>query len=236
MKKLLLILLCLPIIGFGQSAFISGNDTICSNDVNSAEVSISFNGTPPYTFVYAIDGIPQAPYTVTTNPYIIQSNEAGIYTVVSFSDANGVGVINGTALVTVISAPVALFSASPDTIPTTFPQVQFTDQSIGNIISWSWQFGDGGGSSNQNPSYWYDIIPHLYQVTLVITDDIGCTDTASKIIYVVEEFQTSIQEHTINKELLKITDILGRETKGKKNQPLFYIYDDGTVEKRITTE
>jgi hypothetical protein len=46
---------------------------------------------------------------------------------------------------------------------------------------------------------------------------------------------TSIQEHTTNKELLKVTDILGRETK-RTNQPLFYIYDDGTVEKRITIE
>jgi len=37
-------------------------------------------------------------------------------------------------------------------------------------------------------------------------------------------------------KLLKVTDILGRETKGKRNQPLFYIYDDGTVEKRIVIE
>jgi len=46
---------------------------------------------------------------------------------------------------------------------------------------------------------------------------------------------TSIQEHTTNKELLKVTGILGRETK-QTNQPLFYIYDDGTVEKRIVIE
>ena len=46
---------------------------------------------------------------------------------------------------------------------------------------------------------------------------------------------TSIQEQTTNKELLKVTDVLGRETKGT-NQPLFYIYDDGTVEKRIVIE
>ena len=46
---------------------------------------------------------------------------------------------------------------------------------------------------------------------------------------------TSVQEHTTNKELLKVTDLLGRETK-KTNQPLFYIYDDGTVEKRIVIE
>jgi hypothetical protein len=46
---------------------------------------------------------------------------------------------------------------------------------------------------------------------------------------------TAIQEHTTKKELLKVTDLLGRETKGT-NQPLFYIYDDGTVEKRIVIE
>jgi len=46
----------------------------------------------------------------------------------------------------------------------------------------------------------------------------------------------AIEEQTTNKELLKVTDLLGRETKGKTNQPLFYIYDNGTVEKRIVIE
>ena len=39
-----------------------------------------------------------------------------------------------------------------------------------------------------------------------------------------------------NKKLLKIVDILGKETLYKSNTPLFYIYDDGTVEKRIVIE
>ena len=46
---------------------------------------------------------------------------------------------------------------------------------------------------------------------------------------------SSIKEHTRNKELLKVTDLLGRETK-QTNQSLFYIYNDGTVEKRIVIE
>jgi hypothetical protein len=45
-----------------------------------------------------------------------------------------------------------------------------------------------------------------------------------------------VEEQTTNKKLLKITDLLGRETKGFKNELLFYIYDDGTVEKRIVIE
>ena len=46
---------------------------------------------------------------------------------------------------------------------------------------------------------------------------------------------SSISEINKKKKLIKITDILGRETK-EKNQLLFYIYDDATVEKRITIE
>jgi|TARA_B110000902_G_C14218229_1_gene554057 PKD repeat protein len=47
---------------------------------------------------------------------------------------------------------------------------------------------------------------------------------------------TSIEEESINKELLKAIDILGRESKEIKNQPLFYIYDDGTVDKKMIIE
>ena len=39
-----------------------------------------------------------------------------------------------------------------------------------------------------------------------------------------------------NRELVKVIDLLGKETEGVKNQPLFYIYDDGTVEKKMILE
>ena len=45
---------------------------------------------------------------------------------------------------------------------------------------------------------------------------------------------SSIQYNNIEKEreLIKIVDLLGRETHIDKNIPLLYIYNDGTVEKR----
>lgn len=39
-----------------------------------------------------------------------------------------------------------------------------------------------------------------------------------------------------NKQPFKIIDIFGRTAKDTKNKPLFYIFDDGTVEKRIVVE
>ena len=39
-----------------------------------------------------------------------------------------------------------------------------------------------------------------------------------------------------DKKLQKITDVLGRRTKEKRNTPLFYIFEDGTVEKKLILE
>ena len=47
---------------------------------------------------------------------------------------------------------------------------------------------------------------------------------------------SSIFEINTNKKLLAIIDVLGQTTIVKNNNPLFYIYDDGTVEKKIIIE
>ena len=47
---------------------------------------------------------------------------------------------------------------------------------------------------------------------------------------------TSVTEYITKKDIIKVIDVLGRQTKHLKNQPLFYIYDDGTVEKKIILE
>lgn len=56
----------------------------------------------------------------------------------------------------------------------------FTDTSsviTGNIVSWSWDFGDASGTSIlQNPTYTYSA-PGVYAVTLTVTSDSGCINT-----------------------------------------------------------
>ena len=48
---------------------------------------------------------------------------------------------------------------------------------------------------------------------------------------------TNIEEiNNANTKLIKIVDVLGRETPYQKNTPLFYLYEEGTVEKRIIIE
>jgi hypothetical protein len=51
-----------------------------------------------------------------------------------------------------------------------------------------------------------------------------------------DESSTSTLEISNQKKVFKIVDFLGKETNPKVNKLQFYIYEDGTVEKRIVIE
>jgi PKD repeat protein len=52
-----------------------------------------------------------------------------------------------------------------------------------NIVTWFWDFGDGGTSVLQNPQHVYSS-PGTYNVSLTATDDNGCDSTATRLITV----------------------------------------------------
>ncbi|HEU4319264.1 MAG TPA: S8 family serine peptidase [Acidimicrobiia bacterium] len=70
------------------------------------------------------------------------------------------------------AAPLAQFSHHCTDL-----SCQFTDESSdpdGSIVSWSWDFGQGSTSSEQNPTHVF-AGPGDYDVTLAVTDDGGAT-------------------------------------------------------------
>ena len=52
----------------------------------------------------------------------------------------------------------------------------------------------------------------------------------------INEISTVIVDKNIKKNMMKISSYLGQETSFTKNTPLIYIYDDGTIEKKITID
>jgi PKD repeat protein len=110
-------------------------------------------------------------------------NTPGSYTVtLEVTGAGGTNTRVETAFITVTppaEPPVASFSGSPRSGGPPLA-VSFTDSSTGVIDKWSWSFGDGGTSTEQNPTYTYNT-PGTYSVTLTITGPGGIairTETA----------------------------------------------------------
>jgi PKD repeat protein len=69
--------------------------------------------------------------------------------------------------------PVADFEGSPRAgfVPL---QVNFMDRSTGTISNWSWDFGDGSTSTEQNPTHTY-LSPGWFTVNLTVCNDEGCS-------------------------------------------------------------
>ena len=189
MIKKILVILLFPFLVSAQSAFISGNDTICDNANNPAEVKIYFNAAPlPYTFTYAHNGVVQPPIITTDNPHVIYTEEEGVYTLTSF--ANSLGEISGSAWVTVLESPTAIIHLYSDTLSVIYPIANFVSQSIDDIVSWDWNFGDNTSNINiENVLHVYPDSSAIYQATLIIQDINGCLDTASKIVFVINPEQ-----------------------------------------------
>ena len=71
--------------------------------------------------------------------------------------------------------------------------------------------------------------------THTTTNSNGCDSTAT-LHLTITNVSSALDIKRNSKIIFKIIDVLGREVKGTKNKPLFYIYNDGTVEKRIVIE
>lgn len=84
--------------------------------------------------------------------------------------------------ITVIPTAKAAFKVD-DSINCIYPfAVNFTNQSL-NATSYQWNFGDNTSSTMANPTHTYNSYGN-FEVTLVITNLNGCTDTLRKINYI----------------------------------------------------
>jgi len=124
---------------------------------------------------------------------------------------------------------------SGPTNPTQFQTVTYSVlSSSGSTYDWTVIGGviQSGVGTNSIGIMWDNY--GTFSLTVIETDINGCL--GEEITIIVSIIISSIEEVNNTKILKKITDVLGRETNKKHNTTLFYIYDDGTLEKKITIE
>ena len=73
--------------------------------------------------------------------------------------------------------------------------------------------------------------------SVILINSVGCDSIVNLNLTVNTTEIDEIDEIDDNKaKLIKVTNLLGQKTPLIKNTPLFYIYNDGTVEKKIIIE
>jgi hypothetical protein len=95
---------------------------------------------------------------------------------------------------------------------------------------------DAGCITGPGDPYWLNDPCYAWVISV---DDYCCENEWDTICQLTYDYCDStyfgplIKRTQIEKELIIITDLLGRPTKEIKNQLLFYIYNDGTVERKL---
>ena len=124
---------------------------------------------------------------------------------------------------------------------------------IGDTVHW---INDGGnhnvnfdintltGLSFNNPESFVstpttsmDIYSHIFTISGTYNYDCSVYGHASSGMTgkIIVNNINSINDQSYAKKIIKIVNLLGKETK-QTNQPLLYLYDDGTFKKRIVIE
>ena len=281
MKKLLLMLLCLPFIGFGQVLVNCSLLKAINVDFDNLNliVDISISNTDSMGLQY-----PFIAYTLDNSGDTIQSGNINLFgtmgldtTVYSYSLSSQVSPIYPLSIFLVHTnfgvndTCILNYHPSCDSVITTFTyidssinpnQINLNIQTLGlsstgfgyggfillNLIGDTIAFENINTAGNvfgllqynlenrqlelvQNISFPFNGSLHLVNGWFSGNPTTSCVYNLN-----ISEISTAIIDKKLEKNIIKIISYLGQQTAFKKNTPLFYIFDDGTVEKKITID
>ena len=148
-----------------SSPAIGKNGSIYFGSADNNIYSVSKNGALQWTYTTK-DEVNSSPAIGSNGLLYIGSSEGYLYAI-------------GAESTTTLTAD---FSATPTSGESPLT-VKFTDESVGNVSSWQWDFGDGNTSTEQNPSHTYNS-GGSFTIILTVTDASGPTDTETKENYI----------------------------------------------------
>jgi hypothetical protein len=283
MKKILLLLLCVPLIGWGQGqvtcSLLDVTDVVIDNTNMTIDIEIYDGNTGGFSYpfvAFTIDAMGDTIQNGSINSFGTGGLDTSWYNYIIAIPINPIYPLSIYFVYNSFTNPgqdtcILSYHPSCDSVITSFTQID--SSSTPHLIHFDIQTF---GLSNGNFGYG----------GFVLIDDFGDTiafenintaanvfgpmeyDTDSRMLDVIQNFTlpfsgtlhlitgwfagnsstscifpfninngtTDINEIINGRKLLKVTDFLGRTSKESQNIFLFYIYDDGTVEKKIIIE
>ena len=203
-------------------------EAITSSPAIDKNGSIYFGSTDNNIYSVSKEGALQ--WTYTTQDEVNSSPAIGSNGLLYIGSSDGYLYVIGSV------TSNADFAASPTSGETPLT-VQFTDQSVGIISSWQWDFGDGSTSSAQNPAHTYTSGGN-FTVSLTVTG-LGGTDTETKENYISVARRASTIELSIADSEITFGEsitITGRISPAHEAQvTLTFTNDEGKTETETAT-
>jgi len=158
-------------INFPTASATSTNE-YCDLSDGTATVTAS-GGSGTYTYLWDNSQVTQTAIGLAAGSYSVTVND-------------GFCTTTANTFVTGIPGPNAGFSHNPQVLTMLDGPVSFLDNSSGNIVAWQWNYGDGTsyGSGASNEHMFANLGTFL--VTLIVTDNNGCTDTVQDTVKIKE--------------------------------------------------
>ena len=238
-------------------ATVAGNYTVdvtyptgCIATSNTITVYNATLQSPFYFFINTIGNdslcLPNGQVTLDAGNYSTYSWSTGeISQQISVNTLGGSYYVNVTDLngcPGVSNPPFTVYSIVNTSVisgpinPTQFQTVTyFVDPTSGSTYNWTLVGGtiESGQGTNSIDVKWTN--SGMFTFSVLETDVNGCI--GEEVSLLVNIIFNSVEDINSNiGTLTKITDVLGRESKEESNVPLFYIYDDGRVVRKIIVE
>jgi gliding motility-associated-like protein len=176
------------------TATLFAPDSICLGSSDKFVTFAGANGIPPFTFSYSLNGVPANDITtaLNNNTVSIQIPTTALgsftYLISKVTDA-GPPVCErqiSKASTIVVDDITSDFIFAPISCPYD-PNFAFIESSDKGVL-WSWEFGDGAFASGPRAEHSY-LVGGNYEIALVSVSSIGCRDTITKNIDVIQPHQ-----------------------------------------------
>jgi len=119
--------------------------------------------------------------SILENPIAVYNNPGSYDVVLKVTDGidNDIKIISSFIIVFEKPSPLIHVNSGVDGCLPLFTSFQDITNTSSSIVSWQWDFGDGGSSNFQNPDYIY-LNQGLYSVALSVIDTNGCENLVSE--------------------------------------------------------
>ncbi len=180
LTRLLLLFFAFSAVSFSSKALTAG--FTADHMAGCAPLVVNFTNTSIGATGYSWD-LGNGIITPVTDPSTSYTSP-GTYTVILTVYGTG-GPLTHTMTITVYPSPTVSFTAD-DTSVCPGTSVSFTSTSIGGVagpLTYVWNFGDGYTSTSATPTHVY-ATPGFYNVTLSVTNSMGCVSSFTSLGYI----------------------------------------------------